>query len=240
MVSVDSGGMDVCPHFRPGHPARTTALPTPARPSDDHDTGPRHTSGPMARRSRQSHPRPRRPIRPAEVNWNLLTLTLGWKTTCAATLFGRKPDFEPATHCPRRAGPRTRAPNHDRHHRRPHPDRTPRRHTCRLAPGLTPQAIGLQLRMLRNACYTLVVGLSMMRDSERRGMPSAATTLRDWRIVWLLVEMFRTCRGIPRLFAERVIVTFDQRSALMSAGSTDPTTTLSQPSSERRTVTTDW
>jgi hypothetical protein len=23
------------------------------------------------------------------VNWNLLTLTLGWKTTCAATLFGR-------------------------------------------------------------------------------------------------------------------------------------------------------
>lgn len=25
----------------------------------------------------------------AEVNWNLLTLTLGWKPTCAATLFGR-------------------------------------------------------------------------------------------------------------------------------------------------------
>jgi hypothetical protein len=33
---------------------------------------------------------------------------------------------------------------------------------------LTPHAIGLQLRMLRNACYTLVVGLSMMRDSEKR------------------------------------------------------------------------
>jgi hypothetical protein len=32
---------------------------------------------------------------------------------------------------------------------------------------LTPNAIGLQLRMLRNACYTLVVGLSMMRDSEK-------------------------------------------------------------------------
>jgi hypothetical protein len=57
-------GWDLCPHFRPGHPARTPALRGPARPSNSHDTGPRHTSGPMARRSRQSHLSPRQPTRP--------------------------------------------------------------------------------------------------------------------------------------------------------------------------------
>jgi hypothetical protein len=33
-------------------------------------------------------------------------------------------------------------------------------------PGLHPRALGLERRMLRNACYVLVVALSMMRDSE--------------------------------------------------------------------------
>jgi hypothetical protein len=33
-------------------------------------------------------------------------------------------------------------------------------------PGLAPRALGLERHMLQNACYTLVVGLSMMRDSE--------------------------------------------------------------------------
>jgi hypothetical protein len=33
-------------------------------------------------------------------------------------------------------------------------------------PGLDPRALGLERRMLRNACYVLVVDLSMMRDSE--------------------------------------------------------------------------
>ena len=33
-------------------------------------------------------------------------------------------------------------------------------------PGLAPRALGLERRMLQNACYVLVVGLSMMRDSE--------------------------------------------------------------------------
>jgi hypothetical protein len=35
-------------------------------------------------------------------------------------------------------------------------------------PGLAPRALGLERHMLQNACYTLVVGLSMMRDSEKR------------------------------------------------------------------------
>lgn len=35
-------------------------------------------------------------------------------------------------------------------------------------PGLHPRALALQRRMLRNACYLLVVALSMMRDSEKR------------------------------------------------------------------------
>ena len=35
-------------------------------------------------------------------------------------------------------------------------------------PGLAPRALGLERRMHRNACYVLVVGLSMMRDSEKR------------------------------------------------------------------------
>lgn len=34
-------------------------------------------------------------------------------------------------------------------------------------PGLDPRALGLERRMLRNACYVLVVALSMMRDSEK-------------------------------------------------------------------------
>jgi hypothetical protein len=33
-------------------------------------------------------------------------------------------------------------------------------------PGLDPRALALERRMLRNACYVLVVALSMMRDSE--------------------------------------------------------------------------
>jgi hypothetical protein len=33
-------------------------------------------------------------------------------------------------------------------------------------PGLAPRALGLERHMLRNACYVLVVALSMMRDSE--------------------------------------------------------------------------
>lgn len=33
-------------------------------------------------------------------------------------------------------------------------------------PGLAPRALGLERRMLQNACYVLVVGLSMMRDCE--------------------------------------------------------------------------
>jgi hypothetical protein len=55
--------------------------------------------------------------------------------------------------------------------------------------------------------------------------------LREWRIGWLVVEVFRRRRGIPRFFAERVIVMLGQHSALGSAGSTGPTTTLSLLSS---------
>ena len=33
-------------------------------------------------------------------------------------------------------------------------------------PGFHPRALGLERRMLRNACYLLVVALSMMRDCE--------------------------------------------------------------------------
>jgi hypothetical protein len=102
----------------------------------------------------------------AEVNWNLLTLTLGWKTTCTATLFGRN-----RTSNLQRIARVERALAHghstttgviDDLTRIEHRDST---HAA-WHPGLTPHAIGLQLRMLRNACYTLVVGLSMMRDSE--------------------------------------------------------------------------
>ena len=35
-------------------------------------------------------------------------------------------------------------------------------------PGLDPRALGLERRMLRNACYVLVVALSMMRGPEKR------------------------------------------------------------------------
>jgi hypothetical protein len=38
--------------------------------------------------------------------------------------------------------------------------------TAAWHPGLHPRALGLELRMLRNACYVMVVALSMMRDSE--------------------------------------------------------------------------
>jgi hypothetical protein len=108
----------------------------------------------------------------AEVNWNLLTLTLGWKTTCAATLFGRN-----RTSNLQRIARVERALAHghptttgviDNLTRIEHRDG---RHAG-WHPGLTPQAIGLQLRMLRNTCYTLVIGLSMMRDSEKRAKVS--------------------------------------------------------------------
>jgi hypothetical protein len=102
----------------------------------------------------------------AEVNWNLLTLMVGWKTTCAATLFGRnrisslqriaRVEHALAHGHPTTTGvidDLTRIELRDGTHAVWHP-------------GLAPQAIGLQLRMLRNASYTLVVGLSMMRDSE--------------------------------------------------------------------------
>ena len=102
----------------------------------------------------------------AEVNWSLLTLTLGWKPTCAATLFGRnrisnlqriaRVEQALAHGHPTTTGvidDLTRIEHRDGRHAVWHP-------------GLAPQVIGLELRMLRNACYTLVVGLSMMRDSE--------------------------------------------------------------------------
>lgn len=63
---------------------------------------------------------------------------------------------------------RNRTPDHYRRHRRlaavQHGDGT----SAPWHPGLAPRALGLERRMHRNACYVLVVGLSMMRDSEKR------------------------------------------------------------------------
>jgi len=104
----------------------------------------------------------------AEVNWNLLTLTLGWKATCAATLFGRNriSSLQPIArveHALAHGHPTTTGVIDDL-------ARIELRDGTYAVwhPGLAPQTIGLELRMLRNACYTLVVGLSMMRDSEKR------------------------------------------------------------------------
>jgi hypothetical protein len=114
------------------------------------------------------------------VNWNLLTLMLGWKNTCAATLFDRN-----------RISNLQRIARVERALAHGHPTTTgviddltriERRDGTDAVwhPGLTPRAIGLELRMLRNACYTLVVGLSLMRDyclrnHQRRQVPLRIT-----------------------------------------------------------------
>jgi len=100
------------------------------------------------------------------VNWGLLTVMLGWKRCCTATVFG----------CNRAAG-RERMARFDRAVASGHPTTTGVIDDLAMAgrgdgttrtwhPGLAPRSIALELRMLRNACYVLVVALSMMRDSE--------------------------------------------------------------------------
>lgn len=100
------------------------------------------------------------------VNWGLLTAMLGWKRSCTATVFG----------CNRAAG-RERMARFDRAVASGHPTTTGVIDDLAMAgrgdgttrtwhPGLAPRSIALELRMLRNACYVLVVALSMMRDSE--------------------------------------------------------------------------
>lgn len=99
------------------------------------------------------------------VNWHLLTLLLGGKGSSTATVFGRNPA------CLRRKSRVERAVADG------HPTTSgvitdlagiqrPDGSTAPWHAGLTPRTIELELRMLRNACYVLVVGLSMMRDSE--------------------------------------------------------------------------
>ncbi len=100
------------------------------------------------------------------VNWGLLTVMLGWKQSCTATVFARN-----------RATGRERMARFDRAIANGHPTTTGVIDDLAVAgrgdgttnawhPGLAPRAIALELRMLRNACYVLVVALSMMRDSE--------------------------------------------------------------------------
>ena len=100
------------------------------------------------------------------MNWSLLTVMLGWRPSCTATLF-----------CRNRAGGRERMARFDRAVANGHPTTTGVIDDLAVVdrgdgttnawhPGLSPRAIALELRMLRNACYVLVVALSMMRDSE--------------------------------------------------------------------------
>jgi integrase len=101
-----------------------------------------------------------------EVNWSLLTLLLGWRRGLQASTFGDR----------RAAGRRrvaqvrnaiatghrtTRGVVDDLAHVR-HGDGT----SGPWHPGLSPTAIRHERLVLRNACFVLVVGLSMMRDSE--------------------------------------------------------------------------
>ena len=136
VVSVDPGGLDLRPHLRPRHSARTTALPTTARPRDGHDTGPRHASGPMARRSRQPHPSSRRAhTAHAEVHWSLLALMLGCENSPAQQRFSAEAGLRTCNELPASS---TLSPTDTRP--RPassttSPGRTPRRHTCPLASG---------------------------------------------------------------------------------------------------------
>ncbi|QNI09788.1 hypothetical protein GAN17_25700 (plasmid) [Mycobacterium kubicae] len=89
------------------------------------------------------------------VNWRLLTLMLGWKQSCSSTLFGRN-----------RTTSLQRIARVERAVASGHATTTGVVDALVWHPGLAPKAINLERRMLRNACYTLVVGLSMMRDSE--------------------------------------------------------------------------
>lgn len=100
------------------------------------------------------------------VNWALLGLMLGWAHSSTANAFARN----------RAAGLR-RITRVEQAIAGGHPtttgvvdDLVTIEHddgaTAPWHPGLSPRAIGLELRMLRNGCYLLVVGLSMMRDSE--------------------------------------------------------------------------
>ncbi|KAF0957427.1 hypothetical protein [Rhodococcus sp. T7] len=101
-----------------------------------------------------------------EVNWSLLTLMLGWDHSCGATIFGRNRTtgrqriarVEDAVS----SGHRTTTGVIDDLAQVQRGDGT----STPWHRGLAPRAIGLERRMLRNACYVLVVGLSMMRDSE--------------------------------------------------------------------------
>ncbi|RFZ10397.1 hypothetical protein DSM43518_02311 [Mycobacterium marinum] len=106
------------------------------------------------------------PLGHREVNWRLLTLMLGWKPSCSSTLFGRNRTtslqrIARVEHAVARGHSTTTGVVDDL-------TQVEHRDGVRMVwhPGLAPQAIGLERRMLRNACYTLVVGLSMMRDSE--------------------------------------------------------------------------
>ncbi|MEV0712716.1 hypothetical protein [Nocardia aurea] len=100
------------------------------------------------------------------VHWQLLTLMLGWKRSCAPTLFARNRTanlqrIARVEHAVTQGHPTTTGVIDDLA-RVEHPDGSRKG----WHPGLAPRALGLERRMLRNACYTLVVGLSMMRDSE--------------------------------------------------------------------------
>lgn len=100
------------------------------------------------------------------VNWALLGLMLGWTRSTTGNAFGR-----------RRSTGLRRTARVEQAIADGHPtttgvinDLAVIEHADGTAapwhPGLSPRAIGVEVRMLRNACYLLVVGLSMMRDSE--------------------------------------------------------------------------
>jgi integrase len=100
------------------------------------------------------------------VNWALLGLMLGWTRSTTANALSRRrgPGLRRIARIEQAIadGHPTTTGVIDDLAVIEHADGT----TAPWHPGLSPRAIGLELRMLRNASYLIVIGLSMMRDSE--------------------------------------------------------------------------
>ncbi len=108
----------------------------------------------------------RRPDSDDEVNWSLLTLLLGMRSSHQTSIFDR-----------RTAAGRRRMAQVENAITAGHPTTTgviddlsqvqyADRSSGPWHPGLSPSAIRHERLVLRNACFVLVAGLSMMRDSE--------------------------------------------------------------------------
>ena len=103
-----------------------------------------------------------------DVHWSLLTLMLGYDHSSRSSAFSRScaagrrriARVEDAV----ATGHRTTTGVIDGLAPVQHGDGT----SAPWHPGLAPRALGVERRMLQNACYVLVVGLSVMRDSEKR------------------------------------------------------------------------